>query len=32
MIALPLFVLMIREVRGYFSGADPDAAKGHDQI
>ena len=32
MLALPLFVLMIREVRGYFSGADPDAAKGHDQI
>ncbi len=32
MIALPLFVLMVREVRGYFSGTDAEAAQGHAQI
>jgi len=32
MIALPLFVLMVREVRGYFSNTEPEAAQGHDQV
>jgi signal peptidase len=32
MIALPLFVLMVREVRGYFSDTGREAAQGHDQI
>ncbi len=32
LIALPLFVLMVREVRGYLSNTDPEAAKGHAQV
>ncbi len=32
MIALPLFVLMVREVRGYFSSTEPEPAQGHDQV
>ena len=32
MIALPLSVLMVREVRGFLSDTDPEAAQGHDQI
>ena len=32
MIALPLIVLMVREVRGYFSNGEPKPAKGHDQV
>ncbi len=32
MIALPLLVLMVREVRGYFSNTKPDPAQGHDQV
>ncbi len=32
MIALPLFILVVREFRGYFSRTDPEATQGHAQI
>ncbi len=32
LIALPLFVLMVREVRGYFSNTKPEPAQGHDHV